>query len=104
LLASNVEGVVTSDLLLVIATEMDEPSSIWVEAGMAIARGVPLVVVATPQVRLPFLVRAALAPAASSAGSRPNRLLSASSLSALAAGRNRARAVGDLVDSIIAGH
>jgi hypothetical protein len=104
LVASNIEGIVTSDLLLVIVTEMDEPSSVWVEVGVAIARGVPLVVVADPYVRLPFLVRAVVAPGASATGARPNRLLPTPSVSALAAGSHKSQAVEDLVDSIIAGH
>jgi hypothetical protein len=103
LVASNVEGIVASDLLLVIATEMDEPSSVWVEAGVAIARAIPLVVVADPSVRLPFLVGAVVAPGAYATGGPLNHLLPASSVPALATGSHKLQAVEDLVDSIIAG-
>jgi hypothetical protein len=75
LVSSNIEGIGLSDLLLVVATEMEEPSSVWVEVGVAMARGIPLVVVAEPSVRLPFLVRAAVTSGASAAGSNPNRLI-----------------------------
>lgn len=102
LLASNVESIVRSDLLLVIATELEEPSSIWVEAGIAIARNVPLVVVADPTVRMPFLVRTATALGAHAIGGRPGRLVLTSSLSAPADQTQQAQAVKDLVDSIIA--
>lgn len=104
LVASNIEGIVTSDLLLVIATEMDEPSSVWVEAGVAIARGVPLIVIADPHVHLPFLVRAAVAPVAFTTSGPPNRLFPTSSVPALATGSDKSHAVEDLVDSIIASH
>lgn len=104
LVASNIEGIVTSDLLLVIVTEMGEPSSVWVEAGAAIARGVPLVVIADPHVPLPFLVRAAVAPVAFAPSDPPNRLFPTPSVPALATGSGKSRAVEDLVDSIIASH
>ena len=106
LVTRNIEGIVTSDLLLVIATEMDEPSSVWVEAGVALARGVPLVVLTTPAVTLPFLVRAALASGAdTTGGSLRRRPLAASiPIPTMTTTTHQVQAVGDLVDSIIANH
>jgi nucleoside 2-deoxyribosyltransferase len=104
LVTSNIEGIVASDLLLVIVTEMDEPSSVWVEAGVALARSIPLVVVATTAVALPFLIRAAVAPAAATASRPSGSLLRTCSIHTLAAEGRQAQAVGDLVKSIIGNH
>lgn len=58
LVAGNVEGILGSDLLLVIG-EPGTTSSIWVEVGVALAGGVPVAVLARPGDRLPFLVEQA---------------------------------------------
>jgi hypothetical protein len=101
LVARNIENIVISDLLLVIATEMEEPSSIWVETGVALARGIPLVVVATTTaVHVPFLIRAAAAPAAVTA-SRPMPPSHACSIRTLTTEGHQAQAIGNLVQSII---
>jgi hypothetical protein len=59
---SNVTAIKTSTLLLVLADRTSTPSSIWVEAGIALSSGVPGAVVAAEGVVLPFLVSAAMSP------------------------------------------
>lgn len=60
ILEANVESIVTSDLLVVLVADALEPSSIWIEIGIALARGVPIAILSGESTSLPFLVRAAL--------------------------------------------
>lgn len=60
-LASNVAAVTTSDLLVVLVSPAREPSSIWVELGMALAQRRPIIIVGDVVDRLPFLGRLAVA-------------------------------------------
>lgn len=57
---ANIDAVRTSDLLVVVAGDFAEPSSIWVEAGIALAVAVPVAVLSDDRTRLPFLLRAAV--------------------------------------------
>ena len=100
LVARNIEGIVTSDLLLVIAAEMDEPSSVWVEAGVALARGIPLIVVAISAVSLPFLIRAAVTHTAITSVNYSSFPLHAYSTYSLATEDHQAQAIHDLIRSI----
>ena len=104
LVTCNIEGIITSDLLIVIVTEMDEPSSVWIEAGAALGRGIPLVVVATEAVSLPFLIRAAVKPVTVTASCRPRPPLHTCSIHTLTTEGHQAQAVGNLVQSIIGDH
>ncbi len=55
LLARNVQNIVESDIVTLLAADAMEPSSIWVEFGVAIAARVPVVLVRSPDRHLPFL-------------------------------------------------
>jgi len=57
---NNVEGISTSSVLVLLIDEATKLSSVWVEAGVALARGVPTVVVASERAALPFLVASAV--------------------------------------------
>lgn len=59
-LGSNVAGVTGADFLVVLLSPMREPSSIWVEVGMALAVGRPVVLAGPAGVEIPFLVRLAV--------------------------------------------
>lgn len=56
LLARNIRNIVESDVVTLLAADAVEPSSIWVEFGVAIAARVPVVLVRSADRRLPFLV------------------------------------------------
>ena len=60
MVASNVASIVNSDLILIIAEDYGSPSSVWVEAGIALAARVCGVVIAGPNVALPLLVTSSL--------------------------------------------
>jgi len=75
LLSSNVRGVTTSELLVVLVPTALEPSSIWVELGMALAARLPIIIVGEEGVRIPFLGR--LAVSAVTGEHRGSRVLAA---------------------------
>ncbi|MGN9811455.1 hypothetical protein ACTMSW_19120 [Micromonospora sp. BQ11] len=56
----NVEQVASATVLVILADGAAETSSVWIEAGVALARGVPTVVVASIGTTLPFLLGSAL--------------------------------------------
>ncbi|WP_199421593.1 hypothetical protein [Actinotalea solisilvae] len=60
LLESNVAAVTRADVVVVLLPTIVEPSSIWVELGMALAARRPLVVAGPADAALPFLARLAL--------------------------------------------
>jgi len=60
LATGNVEQVASATMLVILADGAAETSSVWIEAGVALARGVPTVVVASPGTALPFLLTSAL--------------------------------------------
>lgn len=60
-LASNIAGVTGADVLVLLLPDVPEPTSVWVELGMALAARRSLVVVAPPNAVLPYLARLALA-------------------------------------------
>lgn len=60
-LASNVSAVTGADVLVLLLPAVTEPTSIWVELGMALAARRPVVVVAPPEATIPHLALLALA-------------------------------------------
>lgn len=60
LAASNVEQVASATMLVILADGATEISSLWIEAGVALASGVATVVVVSPDTPLPFLLGSAL--------------------------------------------
>lgn len=68
LLASNVAAVTGSDLLVVLSPPALEPSSIWIELGMALAYKRPIIIIGGNDLHIPFLGRLAV----SSDFSHPN--------------------------------
>lgn len=59
-LSSNVVGVTRSDALVLLVPELREPSSIWVEFGMALAAGGAVIIVGPAEAKLPYLACLAL--------------------------------------------
>lgn len=98
-LTSNVEGILSSDIVVIVAAGEAEPTSIWVEFGIALGAKIPLVLLAPYGRAIPFLARLAV-DALSSPGwqaeylqmplpSTPAELASAVNLVVLAAQRWR---------------
>ncbi len=75
LVERNVEQVGSATVLVILADGAAETSSVWIEAGVALARGVPTVVVASLKLRCPFCSAPRWAPMPvafpRAAGSRP---------------------------------
>lgn len=59
LLSSNIEGILSSDLVVIVAAAATEPTSIWVELGVALGAGVPILLVTPVDRPIPFLARVA---------------------------------------------
>lgn len=70
-LSSNIAAVAGSDLVVLLVPENEEPSSIWVELGMALAAGRPAIIVGPRTARIPFL--AGLSVQESPSNVRPGR-------------------------------
>lgn len=59
-LSVNLQAVASADALVVLVPDVVEPSSIWVELGVALATRVPVVVVAPATRRMPYLAQLAI--------------------------------------------
>lgn len=60
LVVANVDDVVDCDLVVLVDDHAPSTTSMWVEAGMALAARRPTIIISPDAARLPFLVRAAV--------------------------------------------